>query len=418
MKILDELDKFIQIQSVSTQRERKKEILKACDFLKEKLNNLGFEVKILKEKENPPLILATFLKNFKKTIGIYGHYDVQPEDPIDQWLFPPFKLTIKNKKLYGRGIADNKGHIILNLFAIEELIKSNQLNKNVVFILEGEEESGSPNFEKYIRKIKNILRKVDVFYLTDVGMKSKNQPTIYYALRGIVYFELTVIANKTDLHSGSYGNVALNPAQVLAELFSKMKDSKTNKILIPNFYKDVRKMSKNEIEMIKQNDPKMYPAKIFPSMDINGIVSGYIGEGVKTIIPADAKAKFSFRLIEYQKPEKIIKLVKEFIKKNLSSKIKYNLKVHAQSAPFYTNLDNEYVIKTKKALEKIFKNKVIFDRVGGSIPPAEILQRNFKKPIILTGFTLPDSNVHAPNENFDEKIFFKGLEALKLIYQS
>ncbi|MEM0476586.1 MAG: M20/M25/M40 family metallo-hydrolase [Candidatus Aenigmatarchaeota archaeon] len=437
--ILNFLTDFISIPSVSTQKERFNDILKAGEFLKNKFSSLGFKVKLIQEKSSPPLVLAYRFIGGKKTIGIYGHYDVQPEEPIDEWKTPPFRLTIKNGKIYGRGVADNKGHIVQNIFAIEELIKENKLKNNIVFLIEGEEESASSNFEKYVKKAKDVLSKVDVFYLTDVGMIKKNVPTIYYALRGIVYFELKIKIGESDLHSGSYGNLALNPVQFLVCLFSKIKDFKTGKILIPRFYEDVRKIDRKEKKLLKLasvrekeilKETKLYllhpldkkepsfSSKIYPSMDINGIISGYTGEGAKTIIPKEATIKFSFRLIEYQKPEKIIKLVRSFIKENIPKGVKWELKLLGSAAPFYTPLDNEFIIRTKDILEKVFNNKVVFDRVGGSIPAAEILQRIYKKPIILTGFILPDSNLHAPNENFDEEMFFRGIEALKEIYSS
>lgn len=436
-EVLNFFSDFVSIPSVSTQRERFIEILKCVNVLKNKLSSLNFKVKLIQEKNHPPLILAYKFVGAQKTIGIYGHYDVQPEDPLNEWKTKPFRLTLKNGKFYGRGTADNKGHIVQNIFAIEELIKENKLKNNIVFLFEGEEESASSNFEKYILKAQNILSKVDVFYLTDVGMRKKNVPTIYYALREIVYFELKVKIGEYDLHSGSYGNLVLNPVQFLADLFTKMKDWKTGKILIPGFYKEVRKINAKEKKLLKLASHKekdilkearlyfLYPldkqdpsfsTKIYPSMDINGVISGYGGEGAKTIIPKEATVKFSFRLIEYQKPEKIIKLVRNFIKKHIPKGMKYELKVLGSASPFYTSINNQYVLKTKEILEKVFKNKVIFDRVGGSIPAAEILQRIFKKPIILTGFILPDCNLHAPNENFDEKMFYKGLKALKEIY--
>ncbi len=435
--ILKTLEEFVSIQSVSTQKERFSEILKAAQFLKNKLESLGFQVQFIQEKESPPLVLAYKFIGSKRTIGIYGHYDVQPEDPVDEWKSSPFKLILKNGKIYGRGVADNKGHIIQNIFAIEELIKRNELKNNVVFILEGEEESASVNFEKYIKRARNILSKVDVFYLTDVGMFKKNVPTIYYALRGIVYFELEVQTGKIDLHSGSYGNLVFNPAQIVADLLTKMKDYRNGKILIPGFYQDVRKISPLEKKMLQKaaeskkeiikssqvfginpidkNNPSL-STKIYPSMDINGLISGYTGQGAKTIIPKKAMVKFSFRLVEYQKAEKIIKLVKNFVKKQIPKGVKYNLRILGFADPFYVDLNNKEIQKAKESLEKVFRNKVVFDREGGSIPAAEILQRNFKKPIILTGFILNDSNLHAPNENFDEEMFWKGVEALKTLY--
>ena len=436
-QIINFFSDFVKIQSVSTDKKRFLEIKKAVSFLKDFLLKLGFLVKVLEKEKAPPLILATLVFDKKaKTIGIYGHYDVQPEDPVSEWQTPPFLLTQKDGKFYGRGVADNKGHIVQNLFAIKKLIEEKKLKNNIVFILEGEEETGSIHFEDYVKEAKDILSKVDVFYLTDTGMHQKNAPQIFYGLRGIIYFELTVKIGERDLHSGVYGNRVYNPINVLADMIGKIKDIKTGKIQIPQFYEKVRKISKDELLLLKKTlksdeEEKKEAAvfslteidgfgslssKIFPSFDCHGIISGFTQEGQKTVIPKEAKVKFSFRLIEHQNPNEIEKLVFDFVKKNLPKEVKWELRCLSKSAPFYTDVNNLWVKKTASVLKDIFGNEVVFNRSGGSIPAAEILQRLYKKPIILTGFTLPDDNIHAPNENFDEEMFFKGVEALEKIY--
>ena len=436
-QILNFFSELVKIQSVSTDKNRFSEIEKAVSFLKDFLLSLGFSVKILEKEKAPPLILATLIKDEKaKTIGIYGHYDVQPEDPVSEWETAPFLLTEKKGKFFGRGVADNKGHIVENLFAIKSLIEEKKLKNNVVFILEGEEEVGSVHFEDYVKKAKDVLSKVDVFYLTDTGMHQKNIPQIFYGLRGIVYFELIVKIGKRDLHSGVYGNRVYNPINVLADLIAKIKDIKTGKILIPKFYEKLRKIEKDELLLLKKtlksNEEEKKEAgvfglteiegfsslssKIFPSFDCHGIISGFIGEGQKTVIPKEAKVKFSFRLVEYQDPKKIEAQVFDFVKENLPKEVKWELKCLSKSAPFYTDVKNEWVKKTASILKDVFGNEVVLNRSGGSIPAAEILQRLYKKPIILTGFTLPDDNIHAPNENFDSEMFFLGIKALERIY--
>jgi acetylornithine deacetylase/succinyl-diaminopimelate desuccinylase-like protein len=269
-----------------------------------------------------------------------------------------------------------------------------------------------------------------------VGMVKKNVPTIYYALRGIVYFEIEVWTGKKDLHSGVYGNLVYNPSQILFELFTKMRNLK-GEIKIPNFYKRVRKISEEEKKMLARNVENMdkikkvaevyalnpldkkYPsisAKIHSSLEINGFYSGYISEGSKTIIPNYAKAKFSIRLVEYQEPKEIIDLVKKFVKDNMPKGVKYSLKVLASARPFFSDYRHPYIIKTAKVLEEEFKNKCVFMREGGSIPAAEILMNKFKKPIVLTGFTLEGANIHAPNENMNLNLFEKGIRVLSKIY--
>ena len=406
------LSDFISIQSVSTDTSRHNEILKAAEFLKKELNILGFQVSIFQKNSCPPLVIAKkIVSSDTKTIGIYAHYDVQPEDPVEQWESPPFKLTLKNGKFYGRGVADDKGHIIQTLVSISQLINTKKLNNNIVLIFEGEEEVGSAHFEELISKVKppfakasEGLNKIDVFYMLDFGMEDKNIPEIFWGLRGLIAFELKVTIGELDLHSGVYGNQMNNPAQILSELFSKIKNSQTREILIPGFYDKVKFISKNNLWL---------STKIYPSFDINGIIGGYTGEGTKTIIPGSASAKFSFRLIENQTTDKIEVLVKRFIKNNLPKEVNFSLKTLAKLEPFYTSKENQYLKITEKIFKKSFGKKVILTRSGGSIGAAATLSKLFRKPIILTGFTLSDCNLHSPNENYDEEMFFKGIEVIE-----
>lgn len=432
------LSDFLSIQSVSADSKRYSEILKAAELLKKKLNSLGFEIQFIEKENAPPLIIAkkTISKD-AKTIGIYGHYDVQPEDPISEWKSEPFTLFSKNGKLFGRGIADNKGHIVQNIFAVSELIQSGSLKHNILMVLEGEEESGSENLEHFMIRAQEQLKDVDVFFVTDVGMYAKNMPQIFYALRGLAYFELKIEIGVRDLHSGVYGNQVYNPAQIISTLMAKMKNISTNEVDIPGFYETVRHVPQDELDLLEKtrvcdedlikesntkkvislkNFPTHLVSKILPSCDIHGMNSGYIGEGAKTIIPHAASVKFSFRLVEHQDPEKIIKLVKDFVSQNMPKGIDYDLKVLSADAPFYTEINNEYVQKIARIMTEEFGNETLFNRSGGSIPAAGILQRLFAKPIILTGFTLPDDNIHSPNENFDEEMFWKGITVFKRIY--
>ena len=407
-KILKLFSDFISIKSVSTDNSRHKEILKTVEFLKKEIKSLGFKIAIYQKNNCPPLIIAKkFISSNTKTIGVYAHYDVQPEDPVEKWDSPPFELTKKNGKLYGRGVADDKGHIIQTLVAINQLIDTKKLQNNIVLIFEGEEEVGSKNFEFLINQAKKDLDEVDAFYVLDFGMETSDQPEIFFGLRGLIGFEIEIRIGEKDLHSGVYGNQVYNPIQILSELFSKIKDSRTRKILIPHFYDKAKFKSKNNLWL---------STKIYPSFDINGIIGGYTGPGVKTIIPALARAKFSFRLIENQTPSEIEKLVNVFIKKNLPEGVKYSLKTLGKLDPFYTDIDNKYVKTTNKIFANIFGKQSLFTRSGGSIGAAATLSKLFNKPLILTGFTLADCDIHAPNENLDEKMFFKGIVSLGKIF--
>lgn len=433
-QILKLFSAFIEIQSVSADPKHYSEILKAADFLKKEIKSLGFGVgvNVYQKKGSSPLIIAEkFVSTKAKTIAIYAHYDVQAEDPVEKWNSPPFTLKERNGKLFARGVADDKGHIIQTLAALQSLISANQLTNNIILIFEGEEEMESKNFEFIIKSVKSQLSKADVFYVLDSGMKTKNVPQIFYGLRGIITGELSIKTSQSDLHSGVFGNRVYNPVQVIAELLAKIKDGQTNQINIPGFYDQVVKVSQKEIGILseyvlseveekKNTGVKSFiggflTSKILPSFEVNGITSGYNGPGAKTIIPAEANMKFSIRLVPGQTPKKIRKIVKKFILENLPKELDYRLKIDSGCGPFYTDFDNQYAKKTAKFLTEVFKNKTYFNRSGGSVAAAEILQRLFKKPIILTGFTLPDENIHAPNENIDGKMFEKGILALEKI---
>ncbi len=435
--VLQKLQNFIAIESVSADPGRRNHIAKAVDFIKSELESLGFSVRVLENKTFPPLVFA--VKNINqsaKTIGVYAHYDVQPEDPVDEWKTPPFQLTHNDGTLIGRGVADDKGHLIQTLAALKKLTSTQTLKNNIVCIFEGEEETGSPHFEEYLNEIRNEMNDLNALYIFDMGMYRKNEPQIYYGLRGLIYCELEIVTSNRDLHSGSYGNKVLNPALVAAQLFAKMKDSLTNKVTIPGFYDDVADMSGENntklLEIARSDEEEMKEAgtttlisvdsmhsflstKILPSLDINGIVSGYIGEGAKTIIPSKATIKFSCRLVEHQDPDKVLDEVSNFIKNNLPHGATHTLKVFSKDAPFFTSLDNEYVKSTTQILEKTFDSKIIYNRSGGSIAAAEIFQRLLGKPIILTGFILPDCKLHSPNENYDEEMFWKGITVIEQI---
>jgi len=416
-QILKTFSELIAIQSVSTDPNRHKEILKAAEFIKKELTYLGFDIKTYEKGNYPPLIIAKYYLHDgrhqdRKTIGVYAHYDVQPEDPVDQWKTPPFRLTVKDGKIFGRGVADCKGHITQVLATVKRLTRLRQgyggQGNNLVLIFEGEEEVGSGHFEELISQAKKEIENIDVIYLLDFGMKDKYCGRILFGLRGLVGFELTVKTAKADLHSGMFGNLAKNPVQIISELLTKIKDSKTGKILIPGFYDKIKKPTEKELIYL-------------PSFDVNGIISGYTGEGIKTIIPAEATVKFSFRLIEEQSPDEIEIKVHDFITSQLkrvsSPQIKYSLKTLAKLMPFHTDIENQYVKKSADILKQVFGD-VVFTRSGGSVGVALTLKKIFQKPIVMTGFILEDGNIHAPNENLDQELFFKGIEVLEKIFAS
>ena len=395
--IINELSQFIKIQSVSADLHKSQEMEKAVKFLQNKLQKLGFVAEILKNEGSAPMIFAKKdIIGAKKTVAIYGHYDVQSEDPIGEWDSDPFILTEKNGKYFGRGVADNKGHVIQNIAAIENLIASQSLKSNIIFIIEGEEESGSSHLENYLLTKAEELKKVDEFYITDLEMFQKGTPMIVNALRGLVYFEVKLKIGKRDLHSGVYGNAVLNPAQILANLMASMKDIMTGEVSIPGFYDNVREFSKVELNILR---------------------------AAKTIIPHSATVKFSCRLVENQKAVEIEKLVRDYIESFFAAKkpfpqlsVKLSIKTLSSDDPFFCSIDSPVIQRAADIMSMHFGKKTVFMREGGSIPAAEIIERLFGVSVVLTGFILPDSNLHAPNENFDEEMFWEGIEVMKKIY--
>lgn len=441
------LSDFIAIESVSTDTSRKAHMVGAAEFLARELRGLGFTVLLRQINDSAPFVIATLSQpGASETIGIYGHYDVQPEDPVVEWESPPFSLTLAKGKWYGRGVADDKGHIIQNLVALRELIAAKKLNRNIVCFFEGEEESGNKNLEAVLEgEDKDIFKRVDAWFVVDMGLSGSIEPQIFNGLRGIVYFELRIETGSRDTHSGVFGNRIYNPAQLLSELVASMKDSPTGRVKIPHFYEDIIPLGTQEYRsLVEQSDteedllkrsgtyvlpthwgpfhglpaniPLALTSKLLPSLDIHGITSGYTDEGVKTVIPHRAMVKFSCRIVPGQRPERIASLIQEHIKQNLSPGVKYKLEIMESSEAFYTSIDDPWTLHTATKLEETFGKKTQFGRSGGSIPVARALQNHFGKPIVLTGFTLPDCNLHAPNENVDEKMFWKGIEALKRIY--
>ncbi|MFO0703415.1 MAG: M20/M25/M40 family metallo-hydrolase [Patescibacteria group bacterium] len=440
------LQRLISFESVSADPKRHDALIGAAEFIKTELENIGFKVELVNTQTPRPLICA-FLNGSEngKMIGVYAHYDVQPEDPLGEWDSEPFVLTEKNAKFYGRGVADDKGHLAQAISAIKELKSEGEPRNSIVFVFEGEEEAGIAKFEELLQDVKIVdLSKVDVWYVLDMGMKSKGVPQIFTGLRGIVSGELVIETSQSDAHSGIFGNRIPSAAQLLVNIFASVKDQTTGKVNIPGFYDDILPVSIEEYSSLVENAdtidelkerskthkvlenqfvPDMYPAnmpvslysKLLPSFEINGIWSGYTGIGTKTIIPGRGSAKFSVRVVQGQNGEKMKKLISAYFAGIIPKWAKYKLTLGSSEA-VGTNTDNVWIDRTKQILEKHFNQKIIFNRSGGSIPAAEILSRLYQKPIVMMGFTLPDENIHAPNENIDKDMFFEGIKVLKNIF--
>jgi acetylornithine deacetylase/succinyl-diaminopimelate desuccinylase-like protein len=434
-----ELERLTAFPSVSYDPERREARMLAAGYLANLLERIGCEeVEQIDPDSGSPLVYGQYIvSDDAPTVGIYGHYDVQPEDPVDLWETNPFEVTRKGGSLYGRGVADNKGHVIQNIAAVAELIAQNRLAYNVIFMIEGEEESGSPNFERLLQAKSQRLAYVDYFMVTDVQMYQKNIPQIFTSLRGIAFFDVTLTVGNRDVHSGVYGNMVHNPALLLTSIISKLKDVETGEILIDGFYDDVRTIDEEELALLEKyaysDDQMKQDAQVkalrsvrgvtpflapgaFPGLDINGFSSGFQGEGTKTIIPASANCKFSIRFVEYQNAQKIADQVVAIIKESVPDGVECTIAPVMASDAFYTDYRDPVLKHIARVLQQEFNHEVVYRRSGGSTPAAEVYQRLFGKPVGLIGFSLPDDNIHAPNENMNEEMFWKGIDVLKRIY--
>lgn len=432
-QIISELMEFLSIPSVSTDPDRKDAVLEAANFIANKLSAIGMEhVEVFPTKRHP-IVYADHLHAGldKPTVLIYGHYDVQPEDPIELWNTPPFKPTIKGDNLYARGASDMKGQIFACAAAIQSIKETGDLPVNIKFILEGEEEIGSPNLVTFLEHYKDLLS-ADFALNTDAGMPRKDLPTITYGLRGLSYFEVRIFGPDHDLHSGSYGGVVHNPAQVLAELISKMHDA-DGRVTLPGFYDDVTQLSIEErtalarhqvddMEYCKQTGaPAIWGEKGFsalerigarPTLEVNGILSGFTGTGSKTIIPSKAMAKISTRLVPNQNPDLVYDQLTKFMRENAPDTIRWEVEQLSTGHPSISDIN----MPATKALHKAFKDtwgvEPAYKREGGSVPVVADMQHILGIDSVLTGFGLPDDRIHSPNEKLDLPTWHKGVHAL------
>ncbi|MCH8548136.1 MAG: dipeptidase [Balneolaceae bacterium] len=426
-----ELFDLLKIPSVSTDSERKGDVRKAADFLVEQLKNIGLDKVTLHETPGHPIITAEKAPHDDRpTVLIYGHYDVQPSDPDELWDTPPFEPTVKNGRVYARGASDDKGQAYTHVKAIESYMKTGtELPVNVKFILEGEEEIGSPNLVPFIKKHKDLLA-CDMVLISDTAMYGEDQPSITYGLRGLAYMEIHVTGPNRDLHSGVYGGAVENPANVLCEIIAQLKDS-DGVIQIDGFYDDVvplteemrgsaRKLPfdeeayKKELNLKAVHGEKGYTtherASARPTLDVNGLWSGYQGEGAKTVLPAKAGAKVSMRLVPDQHPDKIAELFKKHVESIAPDTVTVEVEAHHGGHPVVIDLDYYGLKAAAKAFGDIYDKEVLFSREGGSIP----IVADFKKVLgvnsILMGFGQTKDALHSPNESFSLKDFHKGIK--------
>ena len=427
---VEELKQFLRIPSISTLAEKKPDMKTAAEFVAGKLRSAGMQnVKIIETKGHP-LIYADWLNApGKPTVLIYGHYDVQPVDPINLWDSPPFEPTIKDGKIYARGATDDKGQMFIHIKTVEAFMKTQgSLPLNVKFIIEGEEEIGSGNLEEFVNKNQDLL-KCNAVLISDTSLYGPGIPTITYGLRGLCYMEVEVTGPNKDLHSGTFGGAVDNPINVLAEMISNLKD-KNGKIKIPGFYKDVVNLTKKERDNFKAlpfsekkyarelgvkelNGEKGYSTLertwARPTLDCNGILGGFTGDGAKTVLPSKAKAKISMRLVPNQDPNKIAKLFKSYMNKIAPKTVKLSIRDLHGAYPIATSLDDSATIAAAKALSKVFGKKTVFMKEGGSIPIVVTFAKKLKASPVLMGMGLDSENLHSPNEHFNLNHFQLGI---------
>lgn len=427
----EQLFDLLRIPSVSTDPAYKEKVKEAANWLVDDLNRIGLSAELI-ETANHPLVYAEWMNagDNAKTILFYGHYDVQPAVKEDGWDTEPFDPTVKNDVVYARGSTDDKGQMFIHLKAVEAFLQSGvPLPCNVKFILEGEEESGGESIAKYISENAEKL-KADVCVVSDTSMASMDEPVIINGLRGIVGFEITVTGPSQDLHSGMYGGTVHNPVQALAEIIAQLHDD-AGRITVPGFYDNVRELTAEDRQAINATEwdnivwakdtgaPLPWGEADFtllerigarPTLDINGFVGGYYGEGSKSIIPAKATAKITCRLVADQDPVKIEETVVKHLKNITPPTVKSDVKVKHTAVPAaLVDITNPAITAAITAYEEAWGAKPIFKREGGSIPVVGQLQRELNMPVVLMGFGLNTDGLHGPNEHFSLKMFDKGI---------
>ena len=436
-RYLEELKEYLAIPSISALPEHAADVRRCAEWTAAEMTRIGMQNVRLEETPGHPIVYGDWLgAEGAPTILFYGHYDVQPVDPLELWESPPFEATIRDGEIYARGSADDKGQVFMHFKAIEAHMKQNgKLPVNMKIILEGEEEVGSANLDHYIKDNKDALG-ADVVVISDSPMFDRGIPSICYGLRGLVYFQIDLRGTKSDLHSGSFGGAVANPNMVLAQILSQMKD-KGGRIRIPGFYDEVKELREeeraewkklpfNETRYRKElGAPKLFGESGYstlervwarPTFEVNGIHGGFTGDGAKTVIPAVAMAKVSMRLVPNQDPDKIAELFESYVRKIAPKTVEVKVTRMHGGKPWMTEFDNPFVQAAGRAIEKGFGKTPVFNREGGSIPVVATFQEILGLPSVLFGVGLPDENAHAPNEKLDLNNFHGGVIASAYLY--
>lgn len=430
-RFVEELCQFLRIQSVSADSAFQPQMRQAAEFVRDQFSGIGLDTEII-ETEGHPIVYASWTKaEGAPTALVYGHYDVQPPDPLDQWISPPFEPTIRNGCLFARGATDDKGQLFTHIKSVEAWLKTTgKLPVNVKFVIEGEEEVGSENLDRFLED--NAQRVAcDIAVISDTSQYAPNMPAITYGLRGGIFGEFTVSGPNQDLHSGIYGGAIANPANEAARLVSLLIND-AGKILIPGFYDDVVELTAEERQQFAAlpfdetqflsnigmqavwGDPEFSTTErrwARPSVDINGIVSGYTGEGPKSIIPANATVKWSSRLVPNQDPTRIVNALQDYLRGNLATGLTLEFTVWGTGAGIVCNTSSPYMNAARSAIETAFGVAPVMIREGGSIPVVATFRDVLSVDTLLLGWGQNTDNLHSPNEHFSVQDFHRGTHA-------
>jgi acetylornithine deacetylase/succinyl-diaminopimelate desuccinylase-like protein len=447
-RFVAELSEFLKIPSVSAQEKHKADMHTCAEWLVAHCKQIGLDAKLCKTDGHPIVVAKTHggkaesgkrraENNSRPHFMVYGHYDVQPPEPLDLWTSPPFEPRIEGRSIFARGSTDNKGQHFAHLKAVEAYLKTGTpLPCDLTFVVEGEEEVGSKHLAKFLKENRDELN-CDAIVVSDTGMPDKNHPALTYALRGIIAFEITLHGPSRDLHSGIFGGAVDNPAMALCQLLGKLRD-KNGRIAIPHFYDDVKPLTAYERKEFKRlpitdrelqkllGVKKLFGERGFtpmelrsarPTFEINGLTGGYQGEGSKTIVPALAKAKITCRLVPNQRPERIRKIVCDYLKKICPPSCRLEIEAGHGAEAYIVSPTSEHAQAALRALEKAFNRKPVLLREGGSIPIVNDFKKVLGAETLLLGLGLPEDNAHSPNEKFDLDCFENGQRMSAFLWQ-
>jgi acetylornithine deacetylase/succinyl-diaminopimelate desuccinylase-like protein len=436
-RFLSELLELLRIPSISARSEHKGDMVKCAEAVKQRLLDAGADrADIYPTAGHPAVYAEKIIDRNKPTVLVYGHYDVQPADPLELWKSGPFEPVIKDGKIFARGACDDKGQVYMHVKALEIMTKTNSLPVNIKFIIEGEEEVGSPNLAKFVKENKELL-KADVVLISDTSMISLENPSMDIGVRGLSYIEVEVTGPNRDLHSGVYGGAVANPATILAKMIASCHDE-NNRITIPGFYDDVVEPSKSERKLLAKAPfdkdeyktdlgiKKLWGEKgytttertgIRPTLEVNGIWGGYTGEGAKTVLPAKAFAKISARLVPDQSSADISKKLIAYFEKIAPESVTVKATEHHGGEPYMTPLDSPAYKAAAKAIKTTLGKDPVPMRGGGSIPICALFEDILGIKIIFLGFGLDSDNLHSPNEKFDIANFYKGIETIPYFHK-